>query len=203
MNLAALLAWFNPTRWLILGGVALGLIAAQTGFYFWAHHRGYVERDDEQKIVEIKRQKDVAALEIKLAQANQKYQETHDALSKSAAAAAKTESARVRALLAERDRLRKSASPAMPDAAVATGCADDRARISEAAIDAARIAEQNADKVTGLQAWIESSRREQTKALGQKDARKPTDAEARLAARVKAIEERAKRAEDRAEGVLK
>ena len=44
---------------------------------------------------------------------------------------------RVRALFVERDRLRKSASPAMPDAAVATGCADDRARISEAAIDAA------------------------------------------------------------------
>lgn len=203
MNLAALLAWFNPTRWLILGGVVLGLIAAQTGFYLWAHHKGYAERDDEQKIVEIKRQKDVAALEIKLAQANQKYQETHDALSKSAAGAAKTESARVRALLAERDRLRKSSGAVVPDAAVAAGCADDRARISEAAIDAARIAEQNADKVTGLQAWIESSRREQTKALGQKDARKPTDAETRLAARVKAAEDRAKRAEERAEGILK
>lgn len=203
MNLAALLAWFNPTRWLILAGVVAALAAAVWGYGKWQRHLGYVERDDEQKIVEIKRQKDVAALEIKLAQANQRYQETYDALSKSASVAAKGESARVRALLAERDRLRKSTSPALPDAAVAAGCADDRARISEAAIDAARIAEQNADKVTGLQAWIESSRREQTKALGQKDARKPTDAEARLAARVKAAEDRAKRAEERAEGILK
>ena len=88
MNLAALLAWFNPTRWLILGGVVLGLIAAQTGFYVGSS-QGLRRTRRRTKIVEIQRQKDVAALEIKLAQANQKYQETHDALSKSAAGSAK------------------------------------------------------------------------------------------------------------------
>lgn len=203
MNLAALLAWFNPTRWLILAGAVAALAAAVWGYGAWQHHLGYVERDDEQKAAEDDRREQIGKLNAALQNVNQASKEAHDALSKFAANTAKTESARVRALLAERDRLRKSASPAMPDAAVATGCADDRARISEAAIDAARIAEQNADKVTGLQAWIESSRREQTKALGQKDARKPTDAEARLAARVKAAEDRAKRAEERAEGILK
>lgn len=198
----AILAWFNPTRWLILGGVVLGLIAAQTGFYFWAHHRGYVERDDEQKAVENDRREQVAALSIAIRNVNQAAKEANDALFK-AAGDTSAERNRVRNLLAERDRLRKSAGHAVPDAAIAAGCADDRARISEAAIDAARIAEQNADKVTGLQAWIEKSRKEQTTALGQKDDRKPTDAEARLAARLKRAEDIAKHAEDRANGVLK
>lgn len=200
--IAEILKWFNPQRWLILAGVLAALAASVWGYGKWQHHLGYVERDDEQKVVENDRREQVAALSIAIRNVNQAAKEANDALFK-AAGDTSAERNRVRNLLAERDRLRKSTSPAMPDAAIAAGCADDRARISEAAIDAARIAEQNADKVTGLQAWIERSRKEQTTALGQKDDRKPTDAEARLAARVKRAEDLAKRAEDRANGVLK
>ena len=44
MNLAALLAWFNPTRWLILGGAVAALAPVNRGYGAWQHHLGYVER---------------------------------------------------------------------------------------------------------------------------------------------------------------
>lgn len=198
-----ILDFMNPTRWLISLGVLAAFAASIWGYGAYQHHLGYRERSDEQKAAEDARRTEIAKLNVALIQANQSAKEAQDALSKAATTAAKGESARVRSLLAERDRLRRASGAAVPDAAVAAGCIDDRARISEIAVDNARIAEQNADKVTGLQAWFERSRREQVNTLGQKDDRKPTDAEARLAARVKAAEDLAKRAEARANGVLK
>ena len=186
--IAAVFAWFNPTRWLIAGGVLVALLAALWGFGAYKHHQGYTQRDDEQKAAELERKKDIAKLEIRLAQSNQVAKEAQDELAKRSGARAISETSRVRAVLADRDRLRNPAGanvPASPDAA---GCFDDRAVLSAVAIENARIAEQSADQVTGLQSWIESSRRDYTKALGQKDDRKSTNAEARLADRLKALD---------------
>lgn len=179
----------------VLGGLAI--VAALYLCYDWSFDRGYEKRDSEQRVAEDRRATQIEGLQEEVREGNKKLEAKHEQLVKANSATAAAETKKVAAILAARAAARNvPAAPAaggVPDAPgvdvpAVPGCActaDDAADLSRISIEATRIATENADKVTAWQAWYEANRREYHKALNIPDARKPTDAEARLNALIK------------------
>jgi hypothetical protein len=196
------LEWFSPTRWAILGGVALAVIAAQTGFYFWAKGNGYDAREAELQSAVAEQRAKNAKFDIERAVSGANTARKVDQLNSATTRKVANEKAKPLPTAASAQCVSDNAGggvsgvPATGSSADACAAATDLAKqYRNQSADNAGIAEQNADQVTALQNHIESSRREYNKTTGNKDDRPVSDAEKRFEARTKNFEKRAERLE--------
>ncbi len=184
----------DPYRWIAAGVGALALAAAVYWAYDWAYDRGYAAREREQQQAEADQRTKNAAFDVERIREGGAQARKYDNLIDQNNRKAADEKARLRArpaVAAAAGGLCPPNAAGMPGVPAAGPGADACAGVSEALIDANRIATNNADQVTALQAHIESSRRGYNTTTSQPDTRPASDAEARWAARLKALEDRA------------
>jgi len=198
------LGWMNPTRWLIAAGILATLAVSVWGYGAYQHHLGYVEREDEYKSAEAAQRVRNATFDAERVRDGSAQARRYDNLIDANNRKAAREKARLASNPAPAGGMCAPGSTAgVPGVPNAGGNADACARVSAGLVEANRIATNSADQVTALQAHIEASRAAYNKVTNQTDTRPVSDAEARWAARLKQAEDIAKRAEDRANGVLK
>jgi len=174
---------------------ALAVIGAAT----YMHHRGYTAGvdDTEAKYAEAARkaQARAAALETQLATANRARAARADNVATGNERMTANEKARTDAVIADlRRRLRNNAAGAgVPGADATAGCADAAAEGARVAVANASAARANAAQVDALQLYAGQAMRLCGNQIPPTTAKQLTAAEARFAAREKAVQQAAER----------
>lgn len=203
--MGGILAFFNPTRWAILGGAILVLILAQTGFYFWAHSSGVDDEKAAQAKVEARRILDIAALEKDRTAKGTAAVIIATELAKTQEFLNASDYEKSKAIIAARDAKRKLVdglrnkgsvnSPGLPDTSTSF---DDRSDLLTIASGAIGTANKNADIANAAFAALEVDCKLYQKTFN-KDTKKCDfgGASERYAARVKEVQARAAALNDR------
>lgn len=172
---------------------------AVLGLGWYVHHHGYTAGvdDTEAKYAEAARQAQARAakLEADLATANRNLAARSDRVATGNERISANEKARADAAIADlRKRLRDSGAGAgVPGADAAARCLDVAAERGDAALANAAAARRNAAQVDGLQIWAGQAMKLCGNQIPPTTAKQLTAAEARFAAREKAVEQAAER----------
>ena len=185
----------DPYRWIVAGVMLAASAGALYWAYDWAYDRGY---DAHKRITE-------AAADAQR-ETNRLFARTNDSAStKQAQALDKGRTVTARKAQDElqktMDALRAALPKCVPDGSSGSGMPgvpapggipDACAAAAATAVENYRIATENGNQVTALQAHIERSRKGYNDATKQKDERPVSDAEARWSVLEKQFNERAK-----------
>lgn len=170
---------------------------AVLGLGWYVHHHGYTAGVDETeaKYAEAARkaQARAAALETQLATANRNLAARSDRVATGNERISANEKARADAVIADlRKRLRDSGA-GVPGADAAARCLDVAAAGASAGADNADRARRNATQIDGLQIWAGQAMKLCGNQIPPTTAKQLTAAEARFAAREKAVQQAAER----------
>lgn len=205
-GLSTITTALDPYRWWAAG---IGVVVLAGGVYWaydWAYDRGYDAREKVQQEAEAKQKAINANFDADRIRDGSTQARRFDNLIDANNRKAASEKARLRTLppvAAGNGMCNPTGTAGVPGLPNAGGNANACAGVSADLVEANRVGTNNADQVTALQAHIEASRAAYNKVTGQTDSRPVSDAESRWAARLKQAEDIAKRAEARANGVVK